>query len=364
MVNGTSIHGIPARFHKNMHGEYYNQLKSQTIMNKNFEFILVFSFFVSLPKLFLCEFCLKYSKSKAVLDRHQEKCTWRHPPGTEIYRREEISVFEVDGNVNKLYCQNLCLLAKLFLDHKTLYYDVEPFLFYVLTRNDRKGCHLVGYFSKEKHCAQKYNVSCIMTMPQYQRQGFGRFLIDFSYLLSREEGQPGTPEKPLSDLGRVSYHAYWKSVVLEFLHKNRGQPISMQAIANETGLFVPDIALAFQLLQFVRCYKREGDFKYQISFTIDWDKVNAHHEKWLRQKNRIVIDSECLRWTPLLTPALHMLKSDSEDETVGMNKDLVVELLFADATNKRLKKSAMQLKKGQSHSGKKKNHSIFTFEIE
>jgi hypothetical protein len=27
----------------------------------------------------------------------------------------------------------LCLLSKLFLDHKTLYYDVDPFLFYVMT---------------------------------------------------------------------------------------------------------------------------------------------------------------------------------------------------------------------------------------
>lgn len=57
---------------------------------------------------------------------------------------------QVDGNVSKLFCQNLCLLAKLFLDHKTLYYDVEPFLFYILTKNDEKGCHLVGYFSKVK----------------------------------------------------------------------------------------------------------------------------------------------------------------------------------------------------------------------
>ena len=48
--------------------------------------------------------------------------------------QDDLSVFEVDGNVNKIYCQNLCLLVKLFLDHKTLYYDVEPFLFYVLTR--------------------------------------------------------------------------------------------------------------------------------------------------------------------------------------------------------------------------------------
>lgn len=133
-----------------------------------------------LPKLFLCEFCLKYAKSRAVLFRHLDKCLWRHPPATEIYRCGDISVFEVDGNANKIYCQNLCLLAKLFLDHKTLYYDVEPFLFYVLTKNDSKGCHLVGYFSKEKHCQQKYNVSCIMTMPQYQRQGYGRFLIHFS----------------------------------------------------------------------------------------------------------------------------------------------------------------------------------------
>jgi len=78
----------------------------------------------------------------------QEKCGLFHPPANEIYRCDGHSVFEVDGNANKIYCQNLCLLAKLFLDHKTLYYDVEPFLFYVLTVNDDQGCHLIGYFSK------------------------------------------------------------------------------------------------------------------------------------------------------------------------------------------------------------------------
>ena len=65
---------------------------------------------------------------------------------------DPLTPFKVDGNVSKLFCQNLCLLAKLFLDHKTLYYDVEPFLFYILTQNDNKGCHLVGYFSKVRPC--------------------------------------------------------------------------------------------------------------------------------------------------------------------------------------------------------------------
>ena len=51
--------------------------------------------YARLPKLFFCEFCLKYTKSRAVLDRHMDKCQWRHPPATEIYRCDGLSVFEV-----------------------------------------------------------------------------------------------------------------------------------------------------------------------------------------------------------------------------------------------------------------------------
>lgn len=50
----------------------------------------------------------------------------------QIYRNDNLAMFEVDGGEQKEYGQNLCSLAKLFLDHKTLYYDVDPFLFYVM----------------------------------------------------------------------------------------------------------------------------------------------------------------------------------------------------------------------------------------
>ena len=128
------------------------------------------------------------------------KCKARHPPGDEIYRDGGISIFEVDGRRNKvffshaffflslvktplrlqIYCQNLCLLSKMFLDHKSLFYDVEPFLFYVITQVDEFGARFVGYFSKEKRCPKDYNLSCIMTLPVRQRQGWGNLLIDFS----------------------------------------------------------------------------------------------------------------------------------------------------------------------------------------
>jgi hypothetical protein len=68
----------------------------------------------------------------------------------------------------------------MFLDHKSLFYDVEPFLFYVMTEVDDDGAHFVGYFSKEKRSPKDFNVSCIMTLPVRQKSGWGNLLIDFS----------------------------------------------------------------------------------------------------------------------------------------------------------------------------------------
>ena len=205
-------------------------------------------------------------------------------------------MFEVDGNTNKMYCQNLCLLVKLFLDHKTLYYDVEPFVFYVLTKNDGSSSHLVGYFSKEKFSAQKYNVSCIMTLPHYQRMGFGRMLIDFSYLLSKTEKNAGTPEKPLSDLGRISYYAYWQSVILEYFdaHRRDGK-ITVQAISQETSLHPHDITLTFMLLGFIR---KNSSNKFVLA--VDWDEVDRHMNRLKKSKTRIVLDPDALRWIPII----------------------------------------------------------------
>eukprot|EP00116_Pleurobrachia_bachei_P002436 sb/3462698/ len=206
-------------------------------------------------KLFICEFCLKYMKSSTIAFRHTAKCPARCPPGDEIYRKDSVSVFEVDGRKNKTYCQNLCLLAKLFLDHKTLYYDVEPFMFYILTEYDRKGCHIVGYFSKEKTSFLCYNVSCILVLPPYMKRGYGKMLIDFSYALSRREGKLGSPEKPLSDLGLVSYRSYWKDKLLEYFLTYNEPEITIKHISQTLGFNPYDIVSTLQAYGMIKYHK-------------------------------------------------------------------------------------------------------------
>ncbi|XP_070836907.1 histone acetyltransferase KAT7-like isoform X2 [Chaetodon trifascialis] len=248
--------------------------------------------YARLGRLYMCEFCLKYMKSQTILRRHMAKCVWKHPPGDEIYRKGNISVFEVDGKKNKIYCQNLCLLAKLFLDHKTLYYDVEPFLFYVMTEADNTGCHLVGYFSKEKNSFLNYNVSCILTMPQYMRQGYGKMLIDFSYLLSKVEEKVGSPERPLSDLGLISYRSYWKEVLLRYLNNFQGKEISIKEISQETAVNPVDIVSTLQSLQMLKYWKGKHLVLKRQDLIDDWKA------KETKRGNSKTIDPTALKWTP------------------------------------------------------------------
>ena len=109
------------------------------------------------------------------------------------------------------------------------------------TTNDEHGCHIIGYFSKEKESAENYNVACILTLPQHQRKGYGKLLIEFSYELSRRENKLGSPEKPLSDLGLLSYKAYWMEIIIELLLRHPKDDISIEEIATTTSITQNDV---------------------------------------------------------------------------------------------------------------------------
>lgn len=243
--------------------------------------------------LYICEFTLSYFGSRKQFERFRSKCTLRYPPGNEIYRDERVSFFEIDGRKQRTWCRNLCLLSKLFLDHKTLYYDVDPFLFYCMTMRDEMGHHLVGYFSKEKESAEGYNVACILTLPQYQLLGYGRILIDFSYNLSKREGKLGSPEKPLSDLGLLSYRAYWADTIIELLvenSRNGKTEITIDDIASLTSMTTTDILHTLGALNMLKYYKGQ----HIVCLT---DVLVEKYEKQ-KAKKKHKIDAEKLIWKP------------------------------------------------------------------
>jgi histone acetyltransferase MYST1 len=276
-------------------------------------------------KLYACEYCLKYFRKEKTLCKHQGRCPLRAPPGRQIYSSPvgmvvggpvtdpQIAMYEVDGAEQKVYCQNLCLVSKLFLDHKTLYFDVEHFLFYVMCEVDEEGSHVVGYFSKEKHSSEDYNLACILTLPSHQRKGYGRFLIAFSYALSSMEGKVGSPERPLSDLGAVSYRSYWTRVVLECL-KIHGLTLSLRDISRITSIREEDVVATLQGLNFLQYYRG------QRIIHATKDAVDRHLQESC--KGRVIeVDTGRLRWAPKEWPLPpHMQKGRSRGGNTVLSK--------------------------------------------
>lgn len=246
--------------------------------------------------IYVCEFCLSYFADMKAFTRHRHKCMVHYPPGNEIYRDDYVSFFEIDGRRQRTWCRNLCLISKMFLDHKTLYYDVDPFLFYVMTTRTEQGFHLVGYFSKEKESADGYNVACILTLPQYQRKGYGRLLIQFSYELSKIENKLGSPEKPLSDLGLLSYRQYWTENLVEILLEanEHGEKMSIEQLAQTLAMTTADVEHTLQALKMQVYHK--GEHKIVIPTSI----IKRHEALKEKQKTKPkrFIDPARIQWKP------------------------------------------------------------------
>ena len=121
------------------------------------------------------------------------------------------------------YYYHSCM--RLYVNIKYVFPYIYFFQFHSLTSTTHSFICL--RFLQEKKNAQYNNVSCILTLPPYQRKGYGRFLIEFSYELSKREGNLGSPEKPLSDLGKLSYRRYWSWVLLGTL-KNAIRTLSLK----------------------------------------------------------------------------------------------------------------------------------------
>ncbi|POR32356.1 Histone acetyltransferase [Tolypocladium paradoxum] len=243
-----------------------------------------------LERLYVCPSCFKYAKELVAWRGHVRLCERQgHVPGRKIYihpkgrrkilvahdgkapglkrRRgdggvryvEEIvqdegewSIWEVDGEKDGLFCQNLSLFAKLFLDNKSVFFDVTGFNYFLLVytpppKPTLAGAEPVpqlppqvtGFFSKEKMSWDNNNLACILVFPPWQRKGLGALLMGASYEISRREGILGGPEKPISDLGKKGYKRFWSGEIARWL---LGLDVSQQGAGLETIVDVSDVS--------------------------------------------------------------------------------------------------------------------------
>ncbi len=248
----------------------------------------------SVETMYICEYCLSYFACREEQVRHSYKCQMYHPPGDEIYRCDQLSVFEVNSSYERIYCENLCLLSKLFLDHKNLFNETEIFLFYVLTEYVDGAYHFVGYYSKQKESVEGYNLNCIFVLPFYQRKGYGKFLITFSFELSLIEGKLGTPEVPLSDLGFLSYLSWWSQRLADLLLKCEKEEMSIDDISKETAMKLTDVVMVLERLNILRYH--------QGQHVIFAEKGYLEALYKLAGRPPLAITRSCLHWTPYILP--------------------------------------------------------------
>ncbi|ODV89805.1 hypothetical protein CANCADRAFT_32943 [Tortispora caseinolytica NRRL Y-17796] len=205
--------------------------------------------------LCVCHFCFKHTVDPKSLAIHIKQCPARLNglEGAVRWTNERYRIVEIDGNEHSLFCECLCLFAKLFLENKAICCSVKTFDFFLLVDTtpdhlpgsiahipDSRHGQVIGYFSKEKLSWDDYNLACVLVFPFYQQKGLGQLLISFSYALSLKEGKLGSPEKPLSDLGRHSYFKYMSRVIADFIC-SQSASVSINDIASATGICQADV---------------------------------------------------------------------------------------------------------------------------
>ena len=109
--------------------------------------------------IYVCNQCMKYMVTPELYREHyfQRQCPrYDQLPGKVMYSdtKNNIVICCVDGSEDKLFCQNLNLFCKFFIDHKTVYFDIERFMFYMIYKvsteeeNKPQKYEFAGYFSK------------------------------------------------------------------------------------------------------------------------------------------------------------------------------------------------------------------------
>lgn len=212
--------------------------------------------------IYLCHRCLGPYADVMSLVSHMELCRVAHPPGFLIYRHvldvppsrrqsgppPEVRAYVIDGAEDVVYCRHLAMLMKSLVESKVIRNDVDLYEFVVVTVNrtvaaswcaplmgeagaeellrydpERWDGHVLAGFYCRLKMLPNVGLSCIATMPCFQKCGVGQLLVRLAYYLGflRQKycgcaccGNDGCNiDRPFSVSGNKLLHSTWLSVL-------------------------------------------------------------------------------------------------------------------------------------------------------
>ena len=318
------------------------------------------------PVLYVCPCCFCYTPVQHQLNQHLVYHRHIRSSGEElnqplpesafkVYEWEGYAVWEIEGEKEKLYCQNLSLFGKLFLDQKSVFFDTGSFKYYVLTYTRQEDpaspapartrgrkrssststvddddilyrTRVLGFFSKENLSWDANNLACILIFPSFQHRQLGQLLMAVSYKLSGwewEGGIIGGPEKPLSAMGRKSYLRFWSERIARFMmgqsadadgkrvfeHTNgksrkplqpRKEEMTVKEIGERTGMLGEDVVAALTEMGICKVVPKRKKPK-PVGNEINGSEVTAqvpHVEPDVEEPATMIVQrSKVIEWT-------------------------------------------------------------------
>lgn len=266
---------------------------------------------VWLEKLFVCEYCFNYSAVHSDMLQHRQCCrlnTEFPMIGKLLYRdlQSPYIIKKTRGFKHQLFCQNLSLFSKLFLDDKSVYYNVDYFDFYVIYGYDPREDGVVdgplpkfkpmGFFSKEVLSWDNNNLACICVFPPFQRLHIGSLLIEFLFALAaRTPGQARSgPEFPLSPYGKLTYLRYWSKkisfVVLSDFQSLKS--LTLSDLADATGFRKEDILYTLEFMGVLTKQPENDKVHLHLGNLRQWctdNKVDPRQDKCLLNNDYLLI---------------------------------------------------------------------------
>ena len=136
-----------------------------------------------------------------------------------------------------------------------------------------------------------------MVLPNHHREGFGQFLIDISYQISKQDNVVGSPEKPLSELGRTSYLKYWKFKICKFMLKSaesfgKDRSTLIADCSKSTFISIEDVTETLEELN-ILSYGVPSLAELAYEWFCIIKVVNSYESR-----QRLTVDLECLSYHP------------------------------------------------------------------